>query len=69
MDLAYQRGARTIWIVNVGDIKPDGVPAELLHGAGVESGGDDARGRGYAIPENGRAPTFGAGAGAVGNRR
>ena len=37
------RAARgQLWIVNVGDIKPDGIPAELLHGAGVESGGDDA---------------------------
>ena len=41
---AYQRGARALWIVNVGDIKPMEFPLEVLHGAGVESGGDDAGG-------------------------
>jgi len=30
MDLAWQRGARTIWIVNVGDIKPLEVPLSFF---------------------------------------
>jgi hypothetical protein len=30
MDLAWQRGARTIWIVNVGDIKPEEFPLSFF---------------------------------------
>jgi hypothetical protein len=30
MDLAWQRGARTIWIVNVGDIKPEEYPLSFF---------------------------------------
>src|SRR5262245_63640696 len=30
MDLAYQRGARALWIVNVGDIKPMEFPLSFF---------------------------------------
>ncbi len=67
MDLAYQRGARALVDRERRRHQADGISAELLHGAGLGSGGDDAGGH-DSYPEHWARATFGAEAG-EGNRR
>ena len=58
MDLAWQRGARTIWIVNVGDIKPEEFPLSffMAHAWNPEAMDLAALGR---FPEQWAAAAFG----------
>src|SRR5690606_30630411 len=60
MDLAWQRGARDIWIVNVGDIKPMEFPLDffLRHAWAPEAMTPEAL---AAYPENWARREFGAG--------
>jgi hypothetical protein len=54
MDLAWQRGARTIWIVNVGDIKPEEFPlCFFMRRRGIR--------RQWTSPRSGRFPRMGTG--------
>jgi hypothetical protein len=67
MDLAWQRGARTIWIVNVGDIKPEEFPLSFFMAQAWNPAAMDLEALGR-FPEQwaraafgpGRAPQIGA---------